>query len=445
MNKISIDFSKNKGKIKPMHAVNNGPKISAVDQKSDNKYFYKEAHIPYARTHDAALCSNYGGEHTVDVHAIFPDFDADVDSPDSYDFVNTDIYLKNTESAGTKVYYRLGAAIEHRPKKYAILVPRDFSKWARICEHIIRHYTEGWADGFFMDIEYWEIWNEPDLDPAGAANPRNWAGTPEEFYELYAVAATHLKKCFPRLKIGGPAVSNIYNEDWMRGFFSYIKEHNAPLDFFSWHLYASETEPYKQYAEKVNSYLDEYGYGNAESILNEWNYVKGWTDEFVYSLKIENSMKGAAFVAASMLKCQDLPIDMLMYYDARVGTAMNGLFNVISQRPQKPYYAIKFFSELYALKNQAELEISGEDIYAVAAKDSEAAICIAYYTDEDGRKRKSVELEIKAVSGKALDVFLLDDAHDAECVSHEFADTDKTSLFLDIEPNTVIFIRSREI
>ena len=39
MNKISIDFSKNKGKIKPMHAVNNGPKISAVDQKSDNKYF----------------------------------------------------------------------------------------------------------------------------------------------------------------------------------------------------------------------------------------------------------------------------------------------------------------------------------------------------------------------------------------------------------------------
>ena len=41
MNKISIDFSKNKGKIKPMHAVNNGPKISAVDQKSDNKYIIK--------------------------------------------------------------------------------------------------------------------------------------------------------------------------------------------------------------------------------------------------------------------------------------------------------------------------------------------------------------------------------------------------------------------
>ena len=62
MNKISIDFSKNKGKIKPMHAVNNGPKIPLLNgdqivenQKSDNKYFYKEAHIPYARTHDAAL------------------------------------------------------------------------------------------------------------------------------------------------------------------------------------------------------------------------------------------------------------------------------------------------------------------------------------------------------------------------------------------------------
>ncbi len=24
------------------------------------------------------------------------------------------------------------------------------------------HYTEGWADGFRYDMEYWEIWNEAD-------------------------------------------------------------------------------------------------------------------------------------------------------------------------------------------------------------------------------------------------------------------------------------------
>ena len=49
--------------------------------------------------------------------------------------------------------------------------PKDYAKWARICEHIITHYTEGWADGFNYKITYWEIWNEPE-------NIQMWQGTP---------------------------------------------------------------------------------------------------------------------------------------------------------------------------------------------------------------------------------------------------------------------------
>ncbi len=26
--------------------------------------------------------------------------------------------------------------------------PKDFKKWAVICEHIIRHYDENWANGY---------------------------------------------------------------------------------------------------------------------------------------------------------------------------------------------------------------------------------------------------------------------------------------------------------
>ena len=44
------------------------------------------------------------------------------------------------EAAGTKVFYRLGHRIEHEVKKYGTLPPKDFKKWAVICEHIIRHY-----------------------------------------------------------------------------------------------------------------------------------------------------------------------------------------------------------------------------------------------------------------------------------------------------------------
>ena len=68
------------------------------------------------------------------------------------------------QKAGTKPFYRLGQSIEHQTKKYGIYPPKDFKKWAKICEHIIRHYNEGWANGYRMGIEYWEIWNEADLD-----------------------------------------------------------------------------------------------------------------------------------------------------------------------------------------------------------------------------------------------------------------------------------------
>ena len=198
---ISINFQSDAGRVKVMHAVNNGPiRPSSVEQTRGNFDTFRAAKIPYARNHDASFCSAYGGEHTVDVHAIFTDFSKNPYDPASYDFTLTDEYTKTIIDAGTGVFYRLGTKIEHWPKHYGSLVPADFHKWAVICEHIIRHYNEGWADGFRFNIEYWEIWNEPDGIAADGSQP-NWSGTPEEYYELYKIAATHLKKRYPHLKI----------------------------------------------------------------------------------------------------------------------------------------------------------------------------------------------------------------------------------------------------
>ena len=276
MDKISVDFTKTLGKVKPMHSVNNGPiyKFSA-DQRITNIDHYIAAGIPYARTHDASFCSTYGGEHIVDVNMIFTDFSKDPTLPESYDFTLTDDYLRMIEAGGAKVYYRLGSKIEHWPKKYNTLVPKDFHQWAVVCEHIIRHYTEGWANGFHMDIEYWEIWNEPDLDPDDSDHKRCWGGTAKQFYELYCVAHKHLKACFPHLKIGGPACAGLH-EDWLDGFFRAMQDNDIKPDFFSWHVYASKIEKVRKQIRFARELLDKYGFAETESILNEWNYVKGW-------------------------------------------------------------------------------------------------------------------------------------------------------------------------
>ena len=82
-------------------------------------------------------------------------------------FAFTDAYLKPLVEAGCKIFYRLGVTIENnwKIKAYNIYPPKDFAKWARICEHVVRHYNEGWAHGFKWGIEYWEIWNEPENLP----------------------------------------------------------------------------------------------------------------------------------------------------------------------------------------------------------------------------------------------------------------------------------------
>ena len=112
-------------------------------------------------------CGSYGGSYFVDVSNIFRDFDADENDPASYDFHYSDEYIGAIIRSGANVVYRLGETIEWGSKKYRTYPPKDAHKWARICEHIIMHYNEGWCNGHHYGIEYFEIWNEPEIRRCG--------------------------------------------------------------------------------------------------------------------------------------------------------------------------------------------------------------------------------------------------------------------------------------
>ncbi len=361
---VTVNLGEELGPIRPMNAVNNGPAVKKPggDQVRGNFEDYKAARIPFARTHDSINCVS-GGAHTCDINAIFPNFDADENDPKNYDFVFTDHYLDNIRRAGTEVFFRLGQTIEHGPKKYGVLPPKDFAKWARICEHVIRHYNEGWGWGLDKEhttvniawsnqfnIVYWEIWNEPDLDPADTGlpkNPRCWGGTVTNFFRLYETTAKHLQGQVPHLKIGGPAIAG--NFSWGERFLAYCRDNSVPLDFFSWHTYATEPKQIVANCRTARALMDKYGFKKAESILNEWNYVKGWTDDWVYSLETESgrfNQKTAAFIASTMIECQSVPLDLLMFYDARFHTTMNSLFNLTTLWPMKGYYPFYAWAKL---------------------------------------------------------------------------------------------------
>lgn len=145
METLKFDLTKKGRDFKILNATNGGPWYNriSVNQLRSNFEDYKAARIPYSRNHDSSYCHVYGGHYSHDITGIFPDFNADVNDPASYDFANTDESILTTLEAGTETFFRLGQSIEHTIKKHGTLPPPDFKKWAEICEHIIRHYNYG--------------------------------------------------------------------------------------------------------------------------------------------------------------------------------------------------------------------------------------------------------------------------------------------------------------
>ena len=388
---MKINFAKPIGKIKPLHGINNMPTVP-VDALNLFHY-YAEACIPYVRLHDTG--SIFGASHLVDVDSLFPDFSADENDPASYDFAFTDALLKDMQKTGVKPFYRLGSSIEtfHKIKAYHIYPPQDSEKWARICEHIIAHYNEGWAEGFYYGIEYWEIWNEPDGDPIIADNSM-WKGTKEQFFELYVVTAKHLKKCFPNLKIGGYGscgfyalseadYSSIANSsarteyfiDFFLEFLKYISEHKTPMDFFSWHSYANYNEILK-YSYYVKEKLQEFGYGQSEIILDEWNP----------GLEAKGKAEDGANIATMLCVLQHSPIDMAMYYEGSIMIPIYcGLFDTTHWTVFKAYYAFKAFGRLYELGTEVESSCKpeGGQIVAAIGANGEKTVMLCNETDTE--------------------------------------------------------------
>lgn len=417
MEELRFDLSKKSGSFKILNATNGGPyhKRHINDQYRSNFAEYKAARIPYSRNHDSGVEGIYGGPYSHDIKNIFPDFNADPYNPEAYDFACTDEAILVCLDAGTETFFRLGQTIEHQIKKHGTLPPEDFNKWAVICEHIIRHYNEGWADGFKLNIEYWEIWNEPDLDPDDSTNKRTWGGTKAQFFDMYETAAKHLKSEFPHLKIGGPALA--YRESWAEDFLYEMQKRNVPIDFFSWHIYCTEPIHIIERAKRIRNLLIKYDYDKAESILNEWNYIKDWDENFIYSVESIHGLKGAAFVMSCICEAQKSDaIDMLMYYDTRP-SVFNGAFDYYTEKPLKGYYPLYWYGMFYDMENWIPSENSIENIYSLCGTDKNGKVLavVTHYNDNDEAPEKTVKTDF-GKSGK-YEIYSLDEEHTNDLVS----------------------------
>ncbi|QEL16017.1 GH39 family glycosyl hydrolase [Limnoglobus roseus] len=345
--------------IRPLAGVNGGP--VAAGGILDLSARWKEAAFPFARLHDC----HWPIPDVVDVKAVFPDFAADPANPASYDFARTDEFVKAIHDAGTAIVYRLGESIEHQKVKRRVQPPKDFAKWAEVCAGIVRHYTDGWADGFRYPIRYWEIWNEPDN------RPNCWTGTDAQFLDLYVTAAKVLKAKFPKLMIGGPGLGNsgdlkgdrLEPTAFLRDFLARCRKDWVPLDFLSWHCYTGDPTEFVRRAKGMRQILDAAGFKGTESHLNEWNYLPDgkWTGMMAKDALARQTWhdrlggpEGAAFAAAALCLLQDAPLDVANYFSAEAQGM--GLFSPHGV-PNKVFYAMAAFKNFTGLRR---LPLKGE-------------------------------------------------------------------------------------
>ena len=396
---VKVDFGKAVGPVKRVNGVGQPPMIGALADWPMMHYL-KEAGIPYSRLHDVG--GWLGGGLYVDIPNLFPNFDADENDPKSYRFAYTDSLLKALDTNGAEPFFRLGVTIENFVTRgypaVNIYPPKDFAKWARICEHVIRHYTEGWADGFKMKITYWEIWNEPENYTGNPYNPM-FRGKFSDYIRLYGVTATHLKSKFPHLKIGGYGSCGYYagvgsdgipapkikmmktRETWLKcshEFLAAVRDNKWPLDFFSYHSYSVPAEALRQ-VRFADEHLSQYGFtpDKCERIFDEWLPYVGHQNL--------GSALQAAGVAAELIGLQNGPCDVACIYDARCGVGTySPLFNPLTYKPHKAYYAFTAFKELRDRGTAVAVQVAGDkNLWVAAAKgEKDAAVMMANDSDK---------------------------------------------------------------
>jgi xylan 1,4-beta-xylosidase len=375
LRKITVDAGAPVGRLRSLQGVNGAPSPGAhkpesfkfggwnMPGRTDVSAGYRMARIDLIRTHDAYGPTDIDAKFETadapggglisarrDMFNIFPDPDADANNPRSYNFAPTDQIIDSIHKVGAQVMFRLG-----RSEGSDAQPPKNFNKYAAIAQHIVLHYNHGWAKGFHFNIRYWEIWNEPDLGKVF------WAGTASQYYELYGKLARAVKSADAHALVGGPAIARPNDDTPYRdAFLEYVRTEHLPLDFYSWHWYATDSNDpldFIRISRDTRELLDKHGFTRTRSMVTEWNY--GLLDP------MPTAEQRASFITAALIYMQDAPIDAATLYRA------DSVFGTDGATPDKTGQALIALGKLK--DTPYRLRVRGADLNGFAVEAARSA------------------------------------------------------------------------
>jgi xylan 1,4-beta-xylosidase len=253
--------------------------------------------------------------------------------------------------------------------------PRDMNKWADFIRAFVLHEQERYGDAE-VRTWYFEVWNEPNLTDGF------WAGTQQQYFDLYAATARAIKSVSLDYKVGGPGTAGC---GWITEFLHFCDTNRAPVDFISTHTYGVES-----------GYLDEtatHGTAlsrNPNSIFGEVKGVRQmisdsafpklelhfteWSSSYTPADPFHDSYHSAAYILDKLKKCGDAPQSMSYWTFTDIfeesgprWEAFHGGFGLMNyQDIKKPaFYAYQFLNQLGA----TELKCSDPSSWICTDKD----------------------------------------------------------------------------
>ncbi len=172
-----------------------------------------------------------------------------------YNFVNIDKIVDFFLSIGVKPFFELGFMPTPLASgtqtcfhyKGNVTMPKDSEEWKEFIRMFVKHLVSRYG---IEECNKWffEVWNEPNL-------PLFFAGTKEDYFDLYKWTAQAIKEVAPSLRVGGPSTS--FNS-WIPEMIEFCELNDVPLDFLSTHHYPSD-DPLWRVGGNILDFFKEHG------------------------------------------------------------------------------------------------------------------------------------------------------------------------------------------
>lgn len=363
--KITIDYSNFLGTFSPyVFGATSDPKFNEAE---------------YPRLKDV-------GFKMVDVIAPpMPLNSSDINNPSKYNFTIPDKQIETLINVGA--IPMLWFPLEKKPS--------NLNDYATYVINVVRHFNQGWGNGYKWNVKVFRFGNEPD-------NPEFWKGSQQEWFEAYAAGAKALKKMDPnfilntfgimdfRVKSGSPSNWPTNSpSNWLINFLTYAKNNNVPVDYVSIHGYAPLPhymfyENFKLLQEELNKYPTLSNlYGAPRPSNDEWDIMLGDLWSGSYGKQFDTAWAASLRINALVNMIEQGLQFSLAHTGASNRDCHDFLLIDCKGNKKSSYYAFKGFNWLYGADRLSTTGTDHANFAAIAGrKDNVVIVVISNYDVE---------------------------------------------------------------